>query len=68
MFLSSVSEQVLGTNRPFLLPIVLNYYYCTLSQATHNTGSSDGAMDDWNHGTQFTLEDTVEILASSYAD
>lgn len=41
--------------------------WCTLSESTDYSGSSDGAMYDWNECSKLRFEDTVEILASSNA-
>ena len=59
-FLNSLSVVLLGTSNPFLFPGIREMVTC--GSSANNSGSSDGALDDWNERSEFRLEDTVEIV------
>lgn len=40
----------------------------TCGSSADNSGSSNGALDDWNERSEFRLEDTVEIVWSTGCD
>ena len=64
----SVSEQVLGTSNPFLLPNIIVHKFNTLGQSSNNPGSAYSAMNNWYEGSKFRLKNTVKVFTSSYTN